>query len=600
MLFRRTGSCQIPLLRQRRPPSLSPQPRHFTQNTQLLLLARHTPRPQLPYLSQPSRLRRPSPFDQQVLRLLSTETRRYVKDQFWLATRWSAILWAFAVLSGITYFGFTIEIDERKNPTPAEWSFWTRNHIRAARAQKEDRGGAGHVDWARTGSEYLNTLQRLEQGPDAKDLVEQEGGEGIAIPELGKAGFDITRKSWEWRAGYFEVLIACAEAAEHLDEMVLDTTKGYVYPKETVIGPSNPDPRPTAAYMGPAPLEENTTRAFDPPESFYMRVLTGRGFTTKQRLDAAWRYAHWLEYQGLNSAAEEMYKWAVDISKSVLPSPDTVLDPQTFVIKVSELSRTSGATPNLLHATTALAVHRARTGDVASALPILLSTLRARRAAPTSPLPSDRSEVGAAGSSAVVRSEESSLDATVSFISRIFQVPKFPPPPPSGDELFVQSSQGPTCDDSELMLYIGEIVFASSPDSAEGVGWTRQAVKLAEARLDGAAEQGPSSNDIYEQQKCKSCLRAGVTNWDAMLQRLTKETLSRSAREGGHDGGPLEWRGWFGRGDGRKGKTLDEAHGGMLQAEVEEVDKLKKRIARDVVSEDMYKHRGTGGGVWLG
>ena len=157
--------ARIPVLRPRRPPSVNdilPRPRPFTQNTKLLLVTRHNLRPQLPYLSQPYAIRRLSPFDQQILRLLSTETKRYVKDQVWLATRWTAIGWAFVILAGISYFGIQIEIDERKNPTPAEWTFWTKNCVRGARAAKEDRGGVGIVDWAIVGANYLGALERLE------------------------------------------------------------------------------------------------------------------------------------------------------------------------------------------------------------------------------------------------------------------------------------------------------------------------------------------------------------------------------------------------------------------------------------------------------
>jgi hypothetical protein len=111
------AGSRIPVLRPRRPPSvqgLLPRPRPFTQNTKLLLLTRHNLRPQLPYLSQPHFARRPSPFDQQILRLLSTETKTYVKDQAWLAFRWTAIGWTFLVLAGISYFGIQIRLTSAK------------------------------------------------------------------------------------------------------------------------------------------------------------------------------------------------------------------------------------------------------------------------------------------------------------------------------------------------------------------------------------------------------------------------------------------------------------------------------------------------------
>lgn len=604
MLSRTAAGSRIPILRPRRPPSATgilPRPRLFTQNSKLLLLTRHTPRPQLPYLSQPRIAYRLSPLDQQVLRLLSTETKRYVKEQTVLAARWTLIGWTFLVLAGISYFGIQIEIDERNNPTPGDWTFWTRNLVRGARSFREARGGIGIIDWAKVGSSYLQALQRLEGEKDGKGLQQQADGEGITIADLGEAGLDISSKSWEWRAGYFEVLMGCAEAAERLDDMVLDTVRRLVYPKEVVVGPSNPDPRPPAPYMGAAPLEENTTKAFDAPESFYMRVLTGKGFTTKQRLEAAWKFAAWLEETGLNESAEEMYKWGVDIAKAAVPTPDAVLDPKTLVLKASDPASTaitgddSYPTSNILSAVTKLAAHRARGGDVAFALPILISVLRAHRAAPISPLavkrrpPPQQAQGG------------SDLDAAVSMITSLFRAPVFPSEPPSGDTRLLRESPLPTCEEGELMLYIGEILFASSPASSEGLSWTKQAVQVAEANLDATSSKGQSVLPTEERQQCKSCLRAGASNWEAMLLRLASQNADVGAREGGQNAGWLEWRGWFGGSGGSKGKTLDEAREGMLEAEMQRVEELKDRISKEMIGEDMYKHRGAGGGgVWIG
>jgi hypothetical protein len=598
------AGSRIPVLRPRRPPSvqgLLPRPRPFTQNTKLLLLTRHNLRPQLPYLSQPHFARRPSPFDQQILRLLSTETKTYVKDQAWLAFRWTAIGWTFLVLAGISYFGIQIEIDERKNPTPAEWSFWTKNCMRGARAAKEDRGGIGIIDWAMVGSSYLGALERLESGKDGEGVKEQADGEGIIIPDVGKAGPDVTEKSWEWRAGYFEAIMGCAEAAEHLNDMVLDTTRGYVYPKEIVIGPSNPDPRPPAPYMGAAPLEENTKRAFEPPETFYMRILTSTGFSTKQRMEAAWKYATWLEHTGLNESAEEMYRWGIDIAKSALPAPDAVLDPKTLVVRETHSRTTasgadaSAVTPNVLSAITRLATHRARNGDVASALPILLSVLRAHHTAPVTPNPIRRrqkphqSEAG------------SDLDSAVSLIVSLFSAPVFPPQPPSGDTPLLRETPKPTCEEAELMMYVGEILFATSPSSSAGLTWTKEATEIAVANLDAGGGKGQPLLTTEERQKCKSCLRAGVANWESMLLQLASQNVDLRTREGPQSAGWFEWRGWFGGSGGVKGEVLDEVRESVLEVEMQRVEKLKERIAKEIIGEDIFKHRGSGGGgVWVG
>jgi len=388
-------------------------------------------------------------------------------------------------------------------------------------------------------------------------------------------------------------LMGCAEAAEQLEDCVVETTRRLVYPKELVIGPSNPDPRPIAPNMGPAPLEENTAPAFAPPESFYMRILTCRGFTTKQRLEAAWKYAAWLEFRGLNDSAEEMYLWALDIAKNVFPEPNAVIDGKSAVLKVGDTAASAVSarpTSNLLSATTALAVHRARAGDVASALPILLSVLRARKEAPFVPVRS----VSIAGSAGEGGSD---LDAVVSFIQRIFSPPKFPPPPPSGDDTFTRPVVQSTCDESELMLYVGEILFATSPSPSQGLDWTRQAVTTAEASLEDKSTAGATAES---QRKCKSCLRTGVQNWETMLQRLAEKAEATDAREGGRNAGFFEWRGWFSLDGGSRGKTQDELQAGMLAEEFKHVENLKEKIAREAIDEEMYKNRGAGGGVWIG
>lgn len=602
MLSRRLAASRIPLIRPLRPPNVAPQqpprPRLFTQNTQLLLIAQRATRPQLPYLAQPA-FRAQAGFlgpNPQLARLLSTENKRYVSEQLYLAAKWTGIIWTFLILGGIAWVGYTIEVEERRQPTPDEWRFWTRWNLRAARAQlRALEHGGGVVDWAAVGSAMRKCLARLENTDgEGKGLVEQEEG-GILIPGAGKAGFDISAKSWPWRSGYFEVIMGCAAAAEHLDGMVLDKTRGLVFPKEVVIGPSNPDSRPIPAYMEAAPKEEDCARPFAPPEMYYMRVLTAKGFTTTQKLDAALAYANWLEFKGLDDSAEEMYKWGVDITKSGLPptaNPDEVLDEKTSVLKSNAVNE---ATPNLLLATTSLAIHHARTGNVSAALPILLSVLRARRTAPTSPSSQSRSPQP--------NEAKTDIDAAFSLFNRIFRVPQYPPPPPSGDLPLVRLTDRPSCEESELMLYIGEILFATSPSSSEGVGWTRQAVTIAEANLQaGVLGAAAGKEGTEERAKCKACLTTGIANWETMLSRLASRQAASAGREGGRDAGFMEWRGWFGGGGGKKGSTMDELHSGLVEEELKQVERLKERIVREGIGEEMAKARGVqaGTGVWIG
>ena len=84
------------------------------------------------------------------------------------------------------------------------------------------------VKWPTLGSEMRRCLARLED-PDVD-------GAGVVVLENGVAGStaplrrDISAKSWPWRAGYFEVIMACAAAAEHLEDMVVDRTRSMVQP----------------------------------------------------------------------------------------------------------------------------------------------------------------------------------------------------------------------------------------------------------------------------------------------------------------------------------------------------------------------------------
>lgn len=547
-----TRTTRILTTRRLRPPSQSL--RLFTQNRpQLLLAYAPRPRPQLPYLTQPAFKHQNGP-SQQLARLLTTETRTYVKEQTLLAVKWTVIPCTLLFLGAIIYFGVTVELEERRNPTPAEWSLATRHALRGARlfARPKELETAGFIDWAKVSSKLRRALVRLEDpNTDGKGLSEPAGeGEEIVIPGVGRAGFDIAAKSWPWRAGYFEVIMGCATAAEHLDGMVLDMKNHLVFQKEFVVGPSNPDPRPTPSYMKVTPKEEDVAPASPPPETYYMRILTGKGFTTKQKMEAARAYANWLDFKKLPESAEEMYRWNLDIAKSALDisvNPDDIIDSKTGIVKDGNLSRE--VTPNLLRASTDLAVHFASNGNVAAALPILLSVLRARRTAPISPFPQPETSYSESSSGLGIMS--------------LFSAPKFPSPPASGDNPLIRTSDRPTCEESALMLYIGEIIFASKP-SKEGLGWTRQAVTIADASL---AQPAPTTevDEAEEKKKCKECLMMGVRNWETMLSRLAsgqKETGSKG------------WVGWGGSNGDDQGEIANDRV---------RLDVLKERIAREKI-----------------
>ncbi|CAK4034909.1 hypothetical protein DOTSEDRAFT_96319 [Lecanosticta acicola] len=583
MFSYRPLTTRIPTVRPLRPPSLLPtrvpKPRLFTQNSQLLLLAqqRSAPRPQLPYLSPPIQTQQHlHPLNQHVIRLFSTETKRYVKEQVWLATKWTAILWTFIFFGSVLWYGISIELEEHDNPTPTEWKFFTRRALRAARAlsSRETAEQVGFINWPAVHAHYRELLTRLENPHgEGKGLVEGAGeGEEIMIEGVGRAGFDISAKSWPWRAGYFEAIMGCATAAEHLDSMVLDNSRGIVFPRAVMIGPSNPDPRPTPPYMKTAPREEDCTRPCDPPETYYMRILTGRGFTTKQKMKAASAYANWLEFKGLRESAEEMYKWAVDIAKDALEvDPEQVLDTKSGVLKQAD-GTASHITPNLLRATTDLATFKARSGDVAAALPILLSVLRARRTAPVSLFPPPSQ----------VASDDSGSGVSKT-IWKIFSTARFPDPPPSGDNSLIRSTEKPSCEESELMLYIGEILFATSPKSDEGLGWTRQAANIADISLGNRATPSSDLGSAEETKKCKECLLTGVSNWEAMLNRLASQEQT-SPKKG--------WFNW-----GSTSSTSDRLV--ELADDQRRVTVLKERIAREGILAEVKGHSNPSG-IWIG
>ncbi|KAK5689593.1 hypothetical protein LTR97_012766 [Elasticomyces elasticus] len=596
MLSRPIARTRIPLARPLRPPNTPtrkvPQPRLITTRT----------RPQLPYLTQPTlRLNGgilgPNP---QLARLISTENRRYVSEQLYLAVKWTLVFWLFATLSAIAYLGILIEVEERARPSPSEWKFWTRWSFRSARSMIREggEGGAG-MDWAAVGSLFRRCLTKLEdRGGEGKGVLVVKGGGMTRNGELQDAK-DVSAKSWAWMQGYYEVLMGCALAAEHLDGMVLDKTRSLVFPKEVVIGPSNPDPRPVPSYLHTAPKEENCVPAFDSADDFYERILETRGFTTKQKVDAALALANWYDFKGMDESAHEILRWGVAIAASALTkaTADRAHDSRTSVIKVGNTSDGRvEATANLLNATTALGVQKARMGKVDEALPILLSVLRAKRSALVS---SVRSPASSSRSTRESEQPKTDIAAATGMVRSLFAGARQSIEPlTTGDEPYTKTSEKPSCEEAELMLYIGEILFASSSSSEEGLGWTRQAVAVAEANL-----QAGTTGAAEEKTKCQACLKTGIGNWETMLHRLAEEQGNVAAREGGAavGGGWLEWRGWFGQDGGQKGKTMEALKAGMVQEELRRVQDLKERMLSEGVGGVMEKARPSSGmGVFVG
>jgi hypothetical protein len=411
----------------------------------------------------------------------------------------------------------------------------------------------GVPDWVKLYFQFMGALERLEDpNKDGAGIAEQEEG-GILVPGVGKAGFDITGKSEEWRQGYYEVLIGMGRAAEHIDGWVVDKTiRGhkYAWPPENIKTVLNPKPRPAPPGAPDPPLEENCELISKPAEAYYLKILTTKGFTSHQRLTAALSYADWLAYKGLNDSAEEMYQWGLDIACAGLPDAKNTINSKTGVILASAPS----VTPNVVLAATTLATHYATTGNVASALPIFLSVLRARRTAPPAPIPPPPPKV-----------ESSVWNSIVHFV----ETPPYPALPPTGDEPLLRTLED-VCEEATLMNFIGEILFATASSDAQhsaGLSWAREAVQTAKSYTS-------QPEDNKARRKCMECEEAGLDNWSKMMGRLVTDAKAKAEKVPG-------WKGWIGL-----GANTEEVE--KLQAEEKDVLKRLEKVS-DIIMQEKYE-----------
>ncbi|MCJ1370253.1 hypothetical protein MMC20_001465 [Loxospora ochrophaea] len=590
----------------RRNPS---HPRLFTQNSQLLLISRPAFRPELPFLHRASAIRPPSvhprnSFPAQIARLITTEQKRYIIDQTWLAAKWTTYIWVGVALLATMGFGLNTMRLERRYPAPPEWSWVSRlNYWYAHWNEDPSSTSNGLVDWAVVGNCYMRLLLSLENPKeDGQSLHSQLGDEeDIYVEGIGKTGFDITSKSEPWRRGYHICLMGAARVAEHLDGCLVDTTRHIVFPPEVIIGPSNPRPKPVPFGAESPPLEENCKPAFEAPEKFYMKILTTHGFSTRQRLDAAIAYADWLSFKGLPSSAEEMYDWGLDIAMGALPvGVDNVVDTRTGIIN----DNATFITPNLLTATTALACHHAQNNNLSTALPIFLSILRSRRNLPTLP----ESPISSSPSSSSLPS--SSLSQTIrSFIG----APPFPPPPSTEDLPAVRTPAAP-CEEAGVMAHIGEILFASTSPSPTapssslfrsgnsttkaseshqaGLSWTREAVALAEETLSSIGAPSSTVTSMTAESKseardrCIECLEVGMRNWNRMVE-LLRQTEDSNRKKGEE----TKAEGWLLVGRRKMGEEVEE---GRWAREAKLVEERGKKV-RALIGEQRLTASGEAG-----
>jgi hypothetical protein len=256
-----------------------------------------------------------------------------------------------------------------------------------------------------------------------------------------------------------------------------------------------------------------------------------------------------------------MLEDAVDMALSQLPAGKPApLDPKTWVLR-DEAGGT--VSESLLKLLTAYATFKARHGDVASALPILISILRARRALPrTSPAQPERPPPPP-------RYGDGILSRVVGTISSTLQPPPYPPPPPDGSAPPLMRDPGELCEEAALHLHIGEIMYtARAAGREDGLAWTRDAVDVAEEQLHVlGSESVLDADDKKAQTACRECLATGLDNWARMVGRMARD---EDAREEGRP--PQSSFGWLGLwGEGKRDQP------GRWEAEAAAVEDRKER-----------------------
>ena len=482
-------------------------------------------RPQLQKLGQ-----------RQLVRLLTTERKQYFIKQIWLGGRIAAFGYAAVILLLIASTDYYLEVAEYRHPSPPEWSLWTRVLFRFARAA-EDEGSTRmiSINWVDVWSWNKKALMRLEntEGYDGQGVDHVEGR--VATSGVGSisASLDISRKTEPWRRGYYDVLMSMARAAEHIDGWVKDRTQNMCFPPEYIVrddGQANQGPetattiRPPKAVppeKGMPPLIANCEIIANSPQTIYAKILTTRGFTSSQRVEAALAYAAWLEFKGLYDAAKETYLWAFDIAFPALSGRTPVASSDELV----KLIHPGGPPPtkNMLKVSTAYAIHLASyKQDFDAALSMLLSILATRRRAQpdlTKSMGNGSSSSSSSASSsspppyAVSSNGYKSESTKPSLLVSIFRSRRYPSEPSSGDETFTRG-QTADCDDAAMMLHIGEILFASGAQLNSGIQWTSEGTQLAENQW------RTSQYGTRQKERCKDCLKIGLDNWKAMLTNL--------------------------------------------------------------------------------
>ncbi|KAG6014391.1 hypothetical protein E4U43_006577 [Claviceps pusilla] len=462
-------------------------------------------RPSLPFLSVPK-------ASSSVVRCFTSERKRWFKHEAKLVARYTLTLWGLAACVLIIIFAINEEATEREYPTPHEWNYLTRKFLRDALGFRDPKNG--EVNWARCLELARGVVIRLEDpklGGGSVVKLSDKVDPSLEVP--GEfINCDISATSEEWRRGYFEAIMLAAKAAEHVDGWVRDTERNIVCAPEFVIGPSNPRPKPIPPGQPHAPREEVCEPAYPSAEHWYTKILTTVGLSSRQKMEAALEYATFLEFKTRQDGVDALYELALSEASAGLDPSTLPYDTESLVLK-----NNGGPAPslNVLEALTAIANHKARRGDIASALPMYISLLQARRSLSATPPPISRLP------STNQQQRQSLYDKFITF----FGPPAYPAPGPDGTEPPWRDPYE-RCQEASLNLYIGEILYATSSKD-EGLAWTRDGVDLAEEQL--RAVGGAASKDKDTKRVCRECLSTGLENWSVMVSRLAKEQAARKS-----------------------------------------------------------------------
>ncbi|KAI1104531.1 hypothetical protein F4804DRAFT_184188 [Jackrogersella minutella] len=546
------------VLRPSKTPSTSVLPKRHTRPTSQW-------RPQVPFLAVP--LSKNHQF-----RYLTTEKKKWLAYEVFLGFKYYFYFWAIIGVSAVGVGFIQQEWLERQYPSPHEWRFFTRVKYRMVKWAPE-RPDKPEVDWAGTGEMVKEAIEKLEdvsiEGAGIVPLVPEAEDEGENRKPLA---YDITAKSEPWRRGYYDMLMMCAKVAEHLEDHVLDTTRHVIFPANQVKGPSNPSPKPIRHGSPSAPHERDCVPAFENPIAIYEKILATKGFTLKQRMDAVLDYASYLDFKGMTDISSLMYEGAVMLATEDLYPTPPLYDTETYVLQ----DPTQHPSANLLTTLTSLATHKARTGDLDGALPMLISILRARRS-----LPHQRPSKTVTYDRSDPHSSPWTFGNILNTAKWLLLPPAYPPPPDDGHLPPPRDAKG-LCEEAGLNLYIGEIIFASSPASnprgrEDGLAWTREAIDLSEEqlhRLNGV--DGDDEKAAAAKKTCRECLRGGLDNWRLMVSRLARDEREREAA----DSATAASAGWL---KGLWGEGPEDAAARGRWAAEENVVKERTRRAMEVV-----------------